>query len=133
MVDTIKLTNREVLVSTGALASMSSLKLPAKVAYAIAKAVNKLSGIETTIGDVQKKIWDRYGEKGADGKLVVNREAGTITIQPGQVDACNKDYADLMAESNEISGLRQITIDELGDVKIEPSIFARLEWLIKDE
>lgn len=133
MADAIKLTNREVLASTQALIQLGQLKLPVKAAYAIAKAGNKLTNIETTVREVQKKLWEKYGEKDDAGKLKIDQSNNTITIPPTQRDAFNKDHEDLMAEGNEITGLRQITLTELQEAKVEPAILAHLEWFIKDE
>lgn len=133
MADAIKLTNREVLASSQAMMTLSLLKLPAKVAYAVAKAANKLMDIDNTLREIQRKLWDKYGEKDADGKLKVDTANNTITIPAAQRDAFNKEFEDLMAESNDIAGLRKISITELGDVKVEPATLAQLDWFIKDE
>ena len=133
MADAIKLTNEEVLASSGAMRSLGQLKLPVKAAYAIAKAGNKLMDLSTTIREVQQKLWEKHGEKDEAGKLKVDSANQTITIPADSREAFAKEHDDLMAEANEITGLRKITLSELGDAKVEPSILGQLEWFIKDE
>lgn len=133
MADAVKLTNREVISSSTALTSLGQLKLPAKAAYAIAKAGNKLADLSATIREVRQRLWEKHGEKDESGKLKVDQSNQTITIPAAAREAFAKDHDDLMAESNEITGLRKISLSELGDAKVEASVFAQLDWFIKDE
>lgn len=132
MADPIKLTNREVLESAAALAALSQVKLPAKAAYAVAKAVGKLGELEKTIRGVQKTLWEKFGTKGEDGKLKVNPD-NTFVIPADKSADFVKEHNDLLAESNDVAGLRQVTLTELSGATFEPSVLVPLDWFVKDE
>lgn len=132
MADPIKLTNREVLESAAALATLSQVKLPAKAAYAVAKAVSRLAELEKTIRGVQRNLWDKFGEKDENGKLKVTPEGTFVVPAPSTADFL-KEHNDLLAETNEVSGLRQITLTELNDASFEPAALVPLGWFVKDE
>jgi hypothetical protein len=132
MGDTIKLTNREVLESAAALATLSQVKLPAKASYAVAKAIGKLGELEKTIRGVQKTLWEKYGDKGEDGKLKVN--ADNSLVIPGEKSAdFLKEHNELLAETNDVTGLRAVTLTELQDATIEPVVLVPLGWFVKEE
>lgn len=131
MADPIKLTNAQVLESTGALATLGQVKLPAKAAYAVAKAASKLGELEKSIRTVQRGLWDKYGDKDEAGKLKVG-EGGQITVPAAKSAEFVKELNDLLEIPNEVSGLRLVTLDELGDVSVEPAALVPLGWLIKD-
>lgn len=131
MADAVKLTNREVLESAAALVALSQVKLPAKVGYAVAKAVNKLGELEKTIRGVQKTLWEKYGEKGEDGKLKLNAD-GSLVIPGTKSQDFLKEHNDLLAETNEVTGLRSVTITELDGASFEPSVLIPLDWFVKD-
>lgn len=132
MSEPVKLTNREVLESAAALATLSQVKLPAKASYAIAKALNKLAGLEKTIRGVQKTLWEKYGEKGEDGKLKVNAD-GTFVVPKERSTDFLKEHNDLLAESNEVGGLRTLKLTELDGATFEPAALVPLDWFVKDE
>jgi hypothetical protein len=132
MSDPIKLTNREVLESNAALATLSQVKLPAKAAYAVAKALGKLGDLEKTIRGVQKTLWEKFGEKGEDGKLKLAADS-TFVIPAAQSADFLKEHNELLAEVNEISSLRQVTLTELGSASLEPATLLPLDWFVKDE
>lgn len=132
MGDTIRLTNREILESAAALASLGQVKLPAKAAYAVAKAANKIGDLEKTIRGVQRTLWDKYGEKGEDGKLKVDSNNMFVIPAANSADFI-KEHNELLEVPNEIHGLRQVTLTELKDATVEPSVLMHLDWFIKDE
>jgi hypothetical protein len=131
--DEIKLSNRDVMISSRSILTLGQLKLPAKAAYAIAKAANKLADISVTVGEVQKKLWEKYGEKDEAGKLKVDPKGSTITIPVEQREGFDKEHEGLMSEMNDLPGLRKITLTEFGDAKVDAATLAQLDWFIKDE
>lgn len=133
MGDPIELTNREVLESVDSLAKLSQVKLPAKASYAVAKALGKLAELEKTIRGVQKSLWEKYGEKDETGKLKIDPANNTFSIPAANSALFVKEHNELLAEVNEISGLRTVNISELSDATVEPAVLVHLDWLLKDE
>lgn len=128
----IKLTNREILEAAAALTVLGQVKLPAKTAYAVAKAASKISDVEKTIRGVQKALWEKFGEKDDKGKLKVT-EAGTFTVPAATSAEFMKEHNELLGVTNDVEGLRQITLTELKDAAIEPAVLMHLDWFLKDE
>lgn len=131
MVESIKLSNREILESAAALAALSQLKLPAKAAYAVAKATSKIGELEAVVRGVQKTMWEKFGEKGDDGKLKI-RSDGTFIVPSNTSAEFLKEHNDLLAETNDISGIRKLRIDELDGTSIEPAALIPLHWFVID-
>lgn len=133
MADPIKLTNREVLESSASLATLSQVKLPAKASYAVAKALGKLGELEKTIRGVQRTLWEKYGDKDEAGKLKVDEKNNTFAIPAANSVAFLKEHNELLAETNEVAGLRQVTLTELDGASVEPAVLLHLDWFVKDE
>lgn len=133
MSETVKLTNREVLESALALAELSKIKLPAKTAYAVAKALNKLADLEKPVRVVQKGLWEKYGEKDETGNLKINKENGTFSIPAANGEAFLKEHNELLEEQNDVSGIRKLKLSELDGASFEASLLIHLDWFVADE
>lgn len=113
-----------VIALTPALTALGNTKLPVKASYRVAKAINKLNPDLEAYGKARAELAKR---------LSTLNDAGTAYEFKGPALAeFNSEHEKLLDEEVEID-LPKISIDELGDVVLEPVHLAALDGVILTE
>jgi hypothetical protein len=75
---------------------IAGLKLPAKVSFAVARSVDKLTSNEKTVEEQRKKIIESVCEKDAEGKPVMEEKDGGQMYKITNPEEFAKQYNELM-------------------------------------
>lgn len=107
----MKITNKQVVeFINGVGDGLTKKRLPVKVAYAISRNLNKMSGIVKSYEESREDIIKQYAKKNADGEAeIVN---GEYTIPDDQKAAFADALKELLEIENEID-LHKVNFDEL--------------------
>ncbi len=117
----------EIVNSIEPLNALLEQKLPAKTAYKIGRLATKLSPEVETYGKTRDAKMKEFG-------VLVMNDDGTPTNNY-KFEGENKDK--FVTEMTEVENsevaveIPEITIDDLGDISIEPKFLSALTWLIK--
>jgi hypothetical protein len=106
------------------LARLANERMPAKLAYAIAK---NLRMVNQELGDYDKA---RLALLDVFGKL--NPETKQYDIPPEKKDQADAEYAELVQTEVKFSP-HQINVETLGDLFVTPGELAVLYWMISDD
>lgn len=115
---------KDLLASTNALSELSKEKLPAKTAYRVGKNLRliqqELDHYETT----RRGTIETFGEpvEGQPGSFQVKKE--NLKVFEDSMNALLDTEVDIM--------LMGITVEDLGDCNLAPSVFASLHWMINE-
>ena len=123
----MKLTLGEALDMAKALPTLLDKEIPVRPAYWLGRAVDQINSKLKAFEAVRFKLIEKYGEKDSDGKLI--NEDGQYKI--ADTDGFNKEYSDIIGEEIEIEH-NQISVEDLGDIKIASSAMIGLGKLLKD-
>lgn len=111
----------DLLTIVPAMQALTQIKLPAKVSYRVGKAMNmiepELRAYEKTRGELMRQ----YGKPHADGMK--------FTFEGENRDEFVKAMDALVAEEV-TTKLPTVTLEDLGDIEIEPAHLAALDGII---
>lgn len=112
-----------------ALNNLSQKELPIKISYKISVAVKKLSIEYELFLSKRRELAEKYAkEKDDQGKAKIE-ENGTIKIDLTKRELFHREMKELLEVEIELP-IKEIHLDELGDVEITPIDIAKLEPLI---
>lgn len=117
----MKLTNTELLTAADALSTVVKLRLPVRTSYRVAKLAKAVQRAAEPYDTTKAKILEEHGTpiEGQQGRFTLSDEG--------------------VAEHNELLGLEAtvdgepLTLDDLGEIDIEPATLIGLGPLLKDE
>lgn len=124
----MKLTNRQIVDSITAIQTLNTLKLPVKASFRIAKTARTIDEVLVDYNDTMKKLREEYAEKDEDGKVKVDGEM----IIFHDLDGFIKAREELLEIETEVN-IKQVDLDDLGSVEVEPSVLSSITWLINDD
>lgn len=124
----MKITLDTLLKSFDGLQTISKLKLPVTVSYKVGKTIKAINAELETHQEIRKKRIKELGEptKDQDGKTTENYQ-----VTKENLPIWDKEYKELLANEVDIQ-IHPLKISELGDEKLEPIVFAELDWLITE-
>lgn len=116
----MKTTLNNLVNSSGALSTLVEMKLPAKLAYRLAR-LGKQVGDELELFNKQRvALLEKYGEK----------EGEQYRLKPETQEGFQAEYAELLGEEVELPDIT-VKVDEIPD-SIRPADLMALDWLIKE-
>ncbi len=135
----IKVTNGQIWGgSVDSLTKVLELNLPAKTSFKLVKLIRKVNEILQDIQEAHKKLLEKFGEKDKDGEFihVLDQQTGKpnenqIQLKKDSVKPFKEEYKQLLEVENEIQGTK-VTLDDLGDIEIQPGVLLTLDWLFDD-
>lgn len=123
----MKITNLQMVASVPAFNELNKLKLPVKTSYWIAKASRLIEESMKDYREALTKLQQKHAELDDDGK-VKTKEDVVIFKSP---EAFQEEYAELLSLEVELN-LKKISLDDFGDVHVEPSFLYHLDWFLED-
>lgn len=128
----VKVSNEKLINSVNVLSTLSGMKLPIKVSYAIAKNIGKIESELKTYNSERQKLIDKYSVKDEEGKTKVD-ENGTINIQEEFLEDWNKEQAELLSIENDID-IHLVQINDLLNsvCSITPTELIAIDYLIQE-
>lgn len=122
-------TLKDIVESTAALNELAGMPQRPVVAFRIAKAIKFVSGEVTDFDEARKKLLDQFGDKDADGKLVVVN--GSIQLG-GREDEFASAFKSLLDEEVSLPpSVKLVKMSEF-DSPLKPALLLPLFWLIDD-
>lgn len=112
----------------GGLNSIIEEKLPAKASYWLARNATKLTKELETFEQTRVKTVEKFCKRDKDGKPIIKKDKN---YDMADMDGFNREMATILEEELEVE-LKEITLSELGDVKIKPLDLIKLEKIIKE-
>lgn len=128
----IKLSNERIVNTINVLEELSNAKLPVRVAYSIAKNINKINTELEVYNKEKAKLINKYAKKDNEGKLKTD-EKGNIILIEKNIQDWNNDISELLAIENEID-IHMINLDDLlnSNYNISPSDLSVIDFMIND-
>lgn len=136
----LTMTLSTLVTSEQSLGTLIGQALPIRASFQISKIV-RLAGAELQgYQESRKTLCEKYANKDADGrpimlgpddKPVKEGEPGRYDIPADNLEAFNKEHAELLTVEVAIPG-QQIKVSELGDVRIAPAHIMALDWLLTE-
>lgn len=112
----------EVLELREGLKAVAALSLPVKVAYRLAKVVERVEAEGKRFDGLRQKLFEKHGEKHGD----------RIEVAPEKQGAFGEEMNELLLLDSELVVEPCVTIEELGDVRVAAADLARCRAIIKD-
>lgn len=103
-------------------------KLSVGLSYKIYKLCNSIEQEERFFNKKRQDVIDEFGQKDADGQLVISDD-GFVKIQDGKEQDAQKALDELTAIDVDVPNVT-FTIDELSEIKLSVMDMAVLEGLI---
>ena len=124
----MKITLDTVLKSFDGLEKISKLKLPVAVSFKVGKIIKALNAELEIYNETRKKRIQELGEptKDHEGKPTKNYQ-----VTEANLLVWEKEHKELVEREIEIS-IHPLKLSDLGDEKLEPTVFAELDWLITE-
>jgi len=116
----------EVLGLREGLRKLAELPLPVKIAYRLAKELERVEAEGKRYDALREKLFRKHG-------TASKAQPGALTIPPGAHEAFGAEMNELLMLDAEIEVKPCISIDELGDALVAPADLARCRALIKQE
>lgn len=118
----MRLTNKQVVKASDALAKMLNTSLPVRQAYSIKKTAESIKKQILFIEEQRIELVKKYGEKDGDNYKIVDKKKENLFY---------KDYNELLNLKEDID-VRQLGITELDGVELTPNEFETIEFMIKE-
>lgn len=121
------LSNRQLINSVKPLREISSLKLPVRISFKLAKISRQ---IESALKDYRKVLEDLQDEhcmRDNRGEIIVIEDKFRFK-DPEAFDKALKELLDCDSDIQ----FEKISLNDLGDIEIKPSSLFHLEWLIDE-
>jgi hypothetical protein len=122
-------TLKDIVESTAALNELAGMPQRPVVAFRIAKAIKFVSGEVTDFDEARKKLLDQFGDKDADGKLVVVNGSIQLGGREAEFAAAFKTLLD--EEVSLPPSVKLVKMSEF-DNPLKPALLLPLFWLIDD-
>lgn len=124
----MKLTLETILKSFDALEKLSKLKLPVAISFKVGKTIKAINNELETYQQTRKKRIKELGEptKDQEGNPTENYQ-----VTKENIPVWEKEHKELVEREVEIS-VYSLKLSDLGDEKLEPTVFAELDWLIAE-
>lgn len=126
--NTMKLSLETVLKSFDALEKLSKLKLPVTISFKIGKTIKAINNELETYQEIRKKRIKELGEEAKDDK---GEPTGNYNVTKENIPVWEKEHKELIEREVSIEA-HPLKLSDLGDEKLEPTIFAELDWLITE-
>ncbi len=117
------------VTARAAIFSKCSEKLPASIAYKLAKFLRLTDGDEKFFNEKFKAILDNYAQKDEDGNFV--RGDGGIVLKPETAEVCKQELREL--EGTEIELPFQFSMDDMSCLTLSIKDCFDMDGLIKEE
>jgi len=114
-----------------ALHELQLVELPAVLAFRVAKTALALDPLVKSMNMARKGLFDKYGEKDSDGKVITEAREGGDVVKIADNEAFVKEMDLLMAAHNDIP-LEAISISDLDGFNVKPMVFTNLMWLFQE-
>lgn len=115
-------TVKELLDNVKPLQELVEQKMPIATAYKIGKLIKECEVIIELFEGHKKELFEKFGNTLEDNNIEIPQE---------NVEEFSKEIEVYLNEEIEIE-VPAITIDMLGNIEIEPSALASLDWLITE-
>ena len=111
-----------------ALRSLAAERLPVIGALRVRKLTRALAEHATDVEAIRKELLDRFGQKGEDGKLII--EGNQIPLIPETMLEFQAEFATLMA--SEFTTEYPVRVSDLGKGEIAPQVLIDLGGLLDE-
>lgn len=111
----------EVMELREGLKAVAALPLPVKVAYRLAKVVERVEAEGKRFDGLRQKLFERHGERRGD----------RIEVAPEKQAAFTDELNELLLLDSELVVEPCLTIEELGDAKVSANALARCKAVLK--
>lgn len=116
----MKLTNGQIADSVPGLKALSEVKLPVKLAFKLGKLMRELDGILKPYELTLRKLQEEHAAA-RDGDKIVLKDP----------EAYHDAVEELREIENEVN-FDQISLNDLGEIELEPQALYSLDWLLID-
>lgn len=125
----MRITNKQVMESVGALAELQQTDIPAALSFRLAKIIMTIDPMIKAINAARVKLLDKYAKKGDDGRPITreNEEGGTM-IEIEDTGSFEQELNEMMLVENDID-FEHICITDMVGLSVKPSVFISLNWL----
>ena len=130
----MKITNKTVVDSVESLNHLSELKLPVKTAYKLTKLTRKVNEVLETYNEVLGKLQQNHVKKDEEGNPKMLDDPNDSNIKRlvfEDPEAFAEAYKELLEIETEI-GITKLTVEDLGNIEVTPTILYQIDWLIED-
>lgn len=125
----VKATIREILGATNGLKEISTLELPVKTSYWLARSIDKINKELKIFNEKAAELREKYAKKDSDGNVVKN-EDGTIDFGDN-AEAIDKEYGELLDIEVEVD-FKVVNLADV-DCNVKPAVLIGLEKFITYE
>lgn len=124
----MKLTLETILKSFDGLEKISKLKLPVAISFKVGKTIKAINNELETYQETRKKRIKELGEPTKDHE---ENPTENYQVTKENISVWEKEHKELVEREVEIS-VYPLKLSDLGDEKLEPTVFAELDWLITE-
>ncbi len=104
----------DILEAFDAVQRFNKCRIPMKHSIKVRRALGVLAPEWTIVNEKRDVLFDRYGKKDGDGKLVQRQEAGGLVTELDDPEAFSAEWSELMEQPTDVS-IAGIAIADLGD------------------
>lgn len=115
-------TVKQLLDNSKALHELVVQKMPIATAYKLGKMIKECDVVIELFESHKKELFEKFGNVLEDGNIEIPKE---------KVEAFGEEINVYLDEEIDIA-IPKITIEQLGNIEIEPSVLTSLDWLITD-
>jgi hypothetical protein len=126
----IEVTLNEVLNSIGAFRSLSEQKIPAKVAFQIARLIRELDKENKTFDESRVKALQEYSERDENGEIKTSPE-GNVVLRQDKIEEYNNKIQELLDTQIQINA-EKISLSLLENLELSPVKMLNLEPFISE-
>lgn len=124
----MKLSNKQIIESTGALQKILSQDLDIKTQFKLSKDVEELNKVISIYEGSRQKLITKYADKDKEGKEII--ENGCYTFKNNN-DEFNKDFNELNDIDSEIN-IEALTLNELEGIKLNNAEFNSIKFMVSE-
>jgi hypothetical protein len=126
----IEVTLNEVLNSIGAFRSLSEQKIPAKVAFQIARLIRELDKENKTFDESRVKALQEYSERDENGEIKTSPE-GNVVLRQDKIEEYNNKIQELLDTQIQVNA-EKISLSLLENLELSPVEMLNLEPFISE-
>jgi len=130
----MKFTLSETMGMSEGLNDILGKEIPAKVAYWLARFLEKINSETNAMEKARLKLADKYAEKDEEGNLAILKDENGVSLnqykfKDGNLAKFAKEYEELSKEEFDVD-FKPISIDRLDGIKLKPITLIQLAKII---
>ena len=122
----MQVTNQDLANAVPALNELFALKLPARAAFTLAKAIKLIEPLLAAYEKTRVKLVDQYARRNDDGEMLKDGD----NVQISDPVAFNAEMEELLKQVVEMD-IKPLGVEDFGSSEIHPNTFLQLGWLVQ--